>query len=116
MDVYEIWCDLAPGARDMEFSEAVGRYLDGLAADGAIAGWRLTRRKLGFGAAGLGEFHIAIEVTGLDQLDRAFERVSARRDPVESFHHAVNSRVVNFQAALYRDFPDPHRHRGDERF
>jgi hypothetical protein len=32
-----------------------------------------------------------------------------RADPVESFHHAVNSKVqdIFFFFALYRDFPDP---------
>jgi len=28
----------------------------------------------------------------------------------------VNSRVVGFAAALYRDFPDPQRVHGQERF
>lgn len=116
VDIYEIWCDLAPGQRDLDLADAVQRYLGGLQADGLIAGYRLSRRKLGLGIAGLGEFHIAIETTDLAQLDRAFRAVSTRADPVESFHHAVNSRVVNFQAALYRDFPDPHRRTGEERF
>src|SRR5947208_1308896 len=103
MDTYDIWCDLAPGQLDVEFAEAVHRYLGALQADGLIAGYRLTRRKLGFGVAGLGEFHVAIETTDLAQLDRAFHIVSTRADPIESLHFAVNSRVVNFQAALYRD-------------
>lgn len=116
MDVYEIWFDLAPGQRDLEVVDAVHAYLGSLAADGRIAGYRITRRKLGLGIAGLGEFHVAIEVTGLAQLDDAFVAVSTRDAPVESLHHAVNSRVRNFQAALYRDFPDPHRQRGAEQF
>ena len=116
MDVYEIWCDLAPGSSDTEFSDAVHAYLGSLRDSGRIRGFRLTRRKLGLGIPSLGEFHISIEVDDLAQLDRAFVTVSTRNDPVESLHHAVNSRVRNFQAALYRDFPDAHRHRGDERF
>jgi hypothetical protein len=116
MDLYHIWCDLKPGQRDVEFAEHVRRYLGKLEADGLIAGFRVTRRKLGFGVPGLGEFHIAIETKDLAQLERAFQTVSTRADPVESLHHAVNSRVVNFQAALYRDFPDPQRVRGEERF
>ena len=100
----------------MEFADAVHRYLGALQAEGLIEGYRLTRRKLGFGIAGLGEFHVAIETTDMAQLEQAFQRVSTRADPIETFHHAVNSRVVNFQAALYRDFPDAHRRRGEERF
>jgi hypothetical protein len=96
--------------------EHVGRYLGKLKADGLIDEFRLTRQKLGFGIPGLGEFHIVIETQDLAQLDRAFQAVSSRADPIESFHQAVNSRVENFRAALYRDFPDPHRQRGEEKF
>ena len=116
MDLYEIWCDLAPGQRDVDLADAVDGYLGSLVERGAIAGYRLSRRKLGFGVPGLGEFHLTIEVADLAQLDEAFTAVSERTNPIETLHHAVNSRVRNFQAALYRDFPDPHRHRGDERF
>ena len=116
MDLYHIWCDLKPGQRDVEFAEHVGRYLGKLKAEGLIAGFRVTRRKLGLGIPGLGEFHVAIETKDLAQLERAFQTVSTRADPVESLHHAVNSRVVNFQAALYRDFPDPQRRTGEEKF
>jgi len=35
---------------------------------------------------------------------------------VESFHHAVNSRVEEVACALYRDFPDRTRRRGEEKF
>ena len=37
-------------------------------------------------------------------------------EPVEGVHHGVNSLVTNFQAALFRDFPDPHRVYGAARF
>lgn len=116
MDIYDIWVDLKPGERDTEFVEHVGRYLGKLKSDGLIEGFRISRRKLGLGIAGLGEFHIAIETRDLAQLDHAFQAVSSRTDPIETFHHAVNSRVENFKAALYRDFPDPHRRRGEEKF
>jgi uncharacterized protein DUF6614 len=76
----------------------------------------VTRCKLGLGVRGLGEFHVMIETQDLTQLERAFQTVSSRTDPVESLHQAVNSRVQNFQAALYRDFPDSHRKTGQERF
>jgi hypothetical protein len=116
VDLYNIWCDLAPGVRDTAFSEKVAAYMGHLKSEGLIVGWRLTRKKLGFGPPGLGEFHIAIEVRDLRQLEDAFERVAGRREPVEGFHFGVNSLVRNAQFALYRDFPDSVRHVGEERF
>jgi hypothetical protein len=116
MDLYHVWCDLKPGVSDLTFSENVAAYLGRLKSDGLIEGWRLTRRKLGLGGEGLGEFHLMIEVRDLRQLEDAFERVSGRREPIESFHFAVNSLVQNARFALYRDFPDAHRHRGEEKF
>ena len=75
---------------------------DHLKSSGLIEGWRLTRRKLGFGAAGLGEFHIIIETNDLAQLDQAFQHVSSRREPVEGLHHGPNSLVQN---AVVRALP-----------
>jgi hypothetical protein len=116
VDIYHVWCDLKPGVGDLEFSEKVASYLGHLKEQGLIQGWRLTRRKLGLGAPGLGEFHLMIEVKNLAQLEAAFERVAGRREPVEGFHFGVNSLVQNAVFALYRDFPDAFRRRGDERF
>jgi hypothetical protein len=116
MDVYEIWVDLKPGVRDSQFAEAIDRYLGALKSDGKIESWRLLRRKLGLGPSSLGEFQILIETRDLSQLDQAFQAASQRAEPIESAHHGVNSLVTNFQAGLWRDFPDPHRQRGEERF
>ena len=116
MNLYHVWCDLKPGVSDRIFAEKASAYLGHLREQGLIEGFRLTRRKLGLGAPGLGEFHLTIEVRDLAQLDAAFDRVSARREPVEGFHSGVNSLVTNATFALYRDFPDPGRHAGEERF
>jgi len=116
MDLYHGWFDLKPGVGDVEFAAHLAAYLDRLKADGRISGWRLARRKLGLAPDGFGEFHVMIEVEGLAQLDDAFTAASARAEPVESLHHAVNSRVANARFALYRDFPDPHRRTGEEKF
>jgi hypothetical protein len=116
MDVYQISVDLKPGVRDRQFAAALGAYLGALKADGKIEGWRLLRRKLGFGIVGLGEFQILIETRDMAQLDAAFRDVSQRAEPMEGAHHGVNSLVANFQAGLLRDFPDAHRHHGEERF
>ena len=116
MDHYHIWFDLLPGIGDVEFTERLDAYLAPLKSSGDILGYHLTRRKLGFGPPELGEFHLVIDLENLAQLDRAFGRVSERADPVESLHHAVNRWVTNFRGALYRDFPDPGRKRGQEKF
>jgi hypothetical protein len=116
MDIYHVWCDLKPGLGDLAFAQNIASYMEHLRQSGAIAGWRLTRRKLGLGLPELGEFHLMIEVRDLAQLEQAFAQVAARRDPTESRHFDVNSMVVNARFALYRDFPDSFRHRGEERF
>ncbi len=116
MDVYHIWCNLRSGTSDLEFCENVDRYLGGLCEAGRIVSHRMTRRKLGLGPAEFGEFHITIEFEDLAQLDQAFTNVSARSGPVEELHHAVNRVACDVKFALYRDFPDPHRERGGEKF
>ena len=57
-----------------------------------------------------------IDFKDLAQMDLAFAHVSSRSEPVESFHQAVNSKVRDVVIALYRDFPDPGRVRGQEKF
>lgn len=116
MDHYHAWCNLKEGVKDTEFADRVHAYLGHLKESDAIAGYRLTRRKLGLGPSNLPEFHIIIEVEGLAQLDKAFAHVATRADPAEGLHHAVNSLVTDAFFALYRDFPDPVRVRGEERF
>jgi hypothetical protein len=116
VDLYHIWCNLKPGVSDVGFADAVGSYLGALQSAGRIAAFRLTRRKLGLGPAQLGEFHIAIEIRDLAQLDAAFRDVSTRAGPVEELHAAVNQAACDLTFALYRDFPDDWRERGEERF
>ena len=116
MDLYHGWFNLKPGVGDVEFADHFRRYMDRLHRDGLIAGYRLTRRKLGLGPAFLPEFHIMVETDGLAQLDDAFRVVSRRDGEVEEMHFHVNSRVTDVFFALYRDFPDPGRIRGAERF
>ncbi len=114
MDIYELSVDLRTGVRDVEFVAALDAYLGLLQREGKIESWRLLRRKLGLGAGS--EFKVLVETRDLAQLDAAFTAVSSRDEPIESAHHGVNSLVTNFQAALYRDFPDPNRVTGQERF
>jgi len=116
MDVYQIFCDLKPGVSDLAFAEGLGRYLSLLQREGRIASWRLLRRKLGLGPDGLGEFQVLIETRDLAQLDEAFQAASRRSGDVEAAHAGVNQLVTGFRAGLWRDFPDAHRVRGQERF
>ena len=116
MDIYHIWCNLKPGVSDLEFVRNTRTYLDRLQQLGKLARYRITRAKLGLRSAQLGEFHLLLEFENLAQLDAAFSAVAARTDPVEQVHHAVNSLVTDLQFALYRDFPDPVRVEGQERF
>lgn len=116
MDIYNVWCDLKPGVSDMTFSERVADYMDYLKSKGLIGNWRLMRRKLGLAPAEFREFHLMIETDGLQQLDSAFEHVAGRREPVEGVHFGLNSLVTNTVFALYRDFPDAFRQRGEEKF
>lgn len=109
MDTYHIWVDLAPGVRDSEFVKALDAMASHMKERGLIEGLRLQRRKLGFGPAGLGEFHVMIEVRNLTQLDEAFNHAAARSGEMETVHAAVFSRICNYKSALYRDFPDPVR-------
>lgn len=116
MDLYHIWFNLKPGSRDSDFADRVHAYLGRLRNDGAIADYRLTRRKLGLGPSHLPEFHIVVEFDGLAQMDEAFSAAAARTQPIEGLHQAVNSMVSDASFALYRDFPDAIRQRGEEAF
>jgi hypothetical protein len=116
VDIYHIWFNLKPGIRDTELSDGLGAYLGHLKEQGLIVGWRLTRRKLGLGPREFGDFHARIEIRDLAQLDQAFAQVASRGEPVEGLHVAVNSLVDDAVFALYRDFPDPVRQRGAEKF
>ena len=116
MDVYHTWCNLKPGVRDLDFVARAEAYFEHIKAAGLIAGYRIQRRKLGLSGAGLPEFHIMLEFDGLAQLDTLFDQVAARVEPIEGLHHGVNALVTDATFALYRDFPDPVRETGQERF
>lgn len=109
MDYYEAWFDLKNSARDLEFSERVRDFLGHLREKGMIEGYRLTRRKLGFGPRELGEWHIVIETKNLAQLDEAFLHAASRGPDIEPLHAGVYSMIESVRFGLYRDFPDPVR-------
>ncbi len=116
MDIYHIWCNLKSGIRDTEFAAQLAAFLGRLEREGRIQGYRITRCKLGLRPPALREFHITVEFDDLAQMQKAFDAASARADPIESLHSAVNSKVQDAFFALYRDFPDANRVEGQERF
>jgi hypothetical protein len=116
MDIYHAWFNLKEGVRDTEFVQDVCKFLDHLKNQGGLAAYRITRRKLGLGPPQLPEWNVILEFESLAQMDESFSRVASRADPIESIHHAVNSKVKDAFFALYRDFPDRVRVSGQERF
>ena len=109
MNYYEAYFEIQDNRKDLEFAGHVKRYMEFLQGKGLIEGYRLTRRKLGFGFPELGEFQLSIEVSDLGKLDEAFQLAATRDGEVERHHSAVYSQIKNVRFALTRDFPDPVR-------
>lgn len=109
MQYYQMWCNLRDSRRDIEFCRNVDAYLGYLKDRGRIEGWRITRRKFGFGPAELGEFNITVWTRDMAQLDSAFGEVATRDGEIERLHAPVYSMVTDFRSGLWRDFPDPER-------
>lgn len=116
MNLYHVWFNLKPGVRDMEFARHLKSFLSHLEGEGRIAGFRLTRCKLGLRPSELREFHLMIETKDLTQLDAAFTSAASREGLVERLHAAVNQSATDVMFALYRDFPDEIRVEGEEQF
>ena len=109
MNYNDIWVNLKPGTDDMEFVRCLRAYLDYFVKDGTMVGYRIRRRKLGFGPDRLGEFSVTMKFDSLANLDNSFFGAAERSGMLEELHSAVYSKVTDFKAALYRDFPDPVR-------
>ena len=109
MQIYHIWFDISRNITDLEFTKALKVFLEKLRAEDLIRDYRITRRTLGLGLPELGEFHVTLESDDMAQLDRAFERMTAREGEMEEAHVNVNRHVENIRFALYRDFPDENR-------
>jgi len=114
MDLYHVWCNLKPGVDDLAFAADVAAWLDHLKAEGRLASYRITRRKLGLGPDCLPEWWIQIECRDLAQLDQAFQAAAARSGATEALHARVYAAVQDTRFALYRDFPDPGRVRDND--
>ncbi len=109
MDHYHIWVDLKPGVKDLDLASSIEGLLGNLKGKGLLEGFSLQRRKLGFGPDALGEWHVDIATKDLAQLDAAFNHMTPRAGEMERLHAMVWSKVTNYKAGLYRDFPDANR-------
>lgn len=116
MDIYHAFFNLNAGESDVEFADNLSSFMAFLKEQRKIEDWRLMRRKLGMGPKEMGEFHLMIETRDLAQLDAAFTQVSERSGDTEVKHASVNQKIASVTFALYRDFPDDHRKRGEEKF
>lgn len=107
MNYNDIWCNIRDSHQADKFAQAVADYLNRLKEKECIAGWKLTRRKFGFGPPELGEFHVQIAFEDLAQMDKSFFEVIKHEDPeLDRLHGLVYAQVTEFKSALYRDFPD----------
>lgn len=106
MDCYELWADIRPGVKDLDFVDALHAFLGHLKSEGKVHAYRIRRRKFGFSPDALCEFSISIEFENLTQMDEAFLSTATRAPEIEALHSAVFSKVATLKTALYRDFPD----------
>lgn len=107
MDIYHIWADKEGDISDADWVANMRSFLDHLVQEGKMISFRITRCKMGFRSIqDLPEWHIMMEFTGMDQLERAFQRVAPQEGELESKHRSFNQFVAdNIQHALYRDWP-----------
>jgi hypothetical protein len=106
MNYYHLWVDLLESRQANDFCKAVDEYLGHLRERKLVEGHKCTRRKLGFGPAELGEFHVVIKVKDLAQFEETFQAVARPDEKTARLHGNVYSRVKNLKTALYRDYPD----------
>ena len=108
MDIYHICADKKGEISDSDWVSNMQGFLDHLVNEHKMESYRITRCKMGFRSIqDLPEWHIMMEFTGMDQLERAFQRVAPLEGDLESKHRSFNQFVEgNIQHALYRDWPN----------
>ena len=109
MNRYTCSIDLKQDAKALAFAAAVEAWMGHLQNSGAIAGWRLMRRKLNLASNHHRDFLLEVEVEDLTQLDRAFRLSGAQDEDVAMLHARVHDLIGAADFALYRPFPDPER-------
>ena len=108
MDLYTIWADKAGDITDTEWVAGMRSFFDHLVAEGKMAGYRITRCKMGFRSiTDMPEWMIIMEFQDMAQMDLAFRRVAKKEGALEDAHRSFNQFVAgNIQHALFRDWPD----------
>ena len=109
MNLYRCAIDLKDDAKAVAFAAAIDAWMTHLKNAGVILGWRLCRRKLGFGAPQARDFLLEIDVEDLSQLDQAFRFTAAPHDDTDRLYTMVHQMVGIADISLYRPFPDPER-------
>ncbi len=102
MDRYHLWFDVRPGTKQSEFVAVIEAFIAHMQEAGTVEGHTLELRKLGFGPDALGEWHLAIKVRDMAQLQAAFDEVAPRDGRTEKLHAAVWSKVTNLRFGLMR--------------
>jgi hypothetical protein len=116
MDVYHIWCSLKDDVGDLEFAAAVRGYLEHL----KVAVWSPAIASPGASSVSAAAISLnGISPSILRILPRwitplAAFRLAPIRQKVFTTRSIRRCRTVFF--ALYRDFPDPGRVTGQEKF
>ena len=104
MNIYTIYAELAEGVKDKEFVEKITEYFNTLPQ---LHAFRITRMKLGFRSADLGEWRIDMEFKTMQDLDDAMDRVLYAKDTMQT--HIGFAKLVDADSLdhfLYRDWPD----------
>jgi len=103
---YNIWVDLKPGVHDLAMIKAAQIYLQGFIEREEMVSYFVNRRTFGFGIEGVGEFYFRLSFENMTQMESALGSAARRSGVVEQQHADLYTKVTNFKAALYRDFPD----------
>lgn len=109
MNLYHCMIDLKNDAQALNFALAVEDWMEHLKTHGKIHRWQLLRRKLNLASDAHRDFILAVEVSGLDQLEALFRHVCSTSDEVERLHSRVHGMIDRVEFGLYRLYPDPER-------
>ena len=104
MNVYTIYADVKEGIDARTFVANMKLFLDKLPQ---MHDYRITRMKLGFRSADLGEWRIDMEFKTMQDLDDAMDAVLNKKDSIQT--HIGFSKLVDADSLdhfLYRDYPD----------
>ena len=83
-DLYTIWANKEGDITDLDWVNGMKSFFDHLISEGKMESYRITRCKMGFRSiAGMPEWMILMEFTGMAQMDSAFKRVAPLEGELE---------------------------------